>query len=307
MTDLRTVQIPRLAPGPVTGESLQPYLELLVREVLAKADIRAATGVGITISADGNVVATLDTATAISAAITTHNADVSANTPAFNVHRGETDPHPDLIDDLTAATAVAAADLVIVSQSGTNKQGTVAQVTDAVFGERWTDLVIEGTGINPIGAAADPARSAVTGLLEFSGTADNVITGCWQMPHGWKAGSLVRPHMHIRFTTSSVTNSRWKFEYDVADVDGTFANVYGTFTTLDTVTAANPQSTTKAAIVSFGDLSMTGKKGSSLIHFKISRLAASDAADTYTGLCILYSMDLHYQVASAGSPAEVPT
>lgn len=72
MTDLRKVHLPRLAPGVVMGETLMPYIELLVRDVLSKADVRNAIGQGITISADGNVVATLDATGAIDDAILDH-------------------------------------------------------------------------------------------------------------------------------------------------------------------------------------------------------------------------------------------
>ena len=53
----------------------------------------------------------------------------------------------------------------------------------------WEDLRFPASGINPLGAASDPSRSNVTGMLEFSGTADNLIAGAAQMPHGWLEGS----------------------------------------------------------------------------------------------------------------------
>ena len=49
--------------------------------------------------------------------------------------------------------------------------------------QRWEDLRFPSQGINPPGAASDPIRSQTTGLLEFSGSADNVICGVAQMPH----------------------------------------------------------------------------------------------------------------------------
>lgn len=49
-------------------------------------------------------------------------------------HIDATDPHPDLIDDLTAITAVVLTDTLIVSQGGTNRRVTVAQLRAIVNG-----------------------------------------------------------------------------------------------------------------------------------------------------------------------------
>jgi hypothetical protein len=232
----------------------------------------------------------------------------------LDAHRAETDPHPDFIDDLDETTTPAEADYAIISVGGVNKRVSLQNMADAIFGDDWTDLVLEATGINPPGAASDPARNQTTGLLEFSATADNVITGCWQLPHGWSGAfhaevENVRPHLHTRHLTStSAPNnvSRWKFEYDVASPNGDFLNPYGTFTTLDTFSVTNPARTLKSSLCPLGTLPLTGYKGSTLIHFRISRLANSDAADTDTSVIALYSLDLHLRIRRAGSENEIP-
>jgi hypothetical protein len=263
-----------------------------VAEVLSKLDTRNSIGNGILVTSDGNSVATLSATDAIEQAI--------------NAHKAETDPHDDIIDDLEAVTAVAEADLVLVSQGGTNKKATVDQLAVAVFGEEWDDMLTVGTGINPPGAPSDPPRSTTTGLLEFSGTQDNVIVGEWQMSHQWKPG-IVKPHIHLRFPTSTATNTRWKFEYDVASVNGDFVNNSGTLTTLATITIANPENVKKHAVQGFGDIDLSTYKESTVILWRITRLASSDAADTYTGVVELLSLDLHYQKNKAGTEAEYPT
>ena len=75
-----------------------------VVETLAKADIRNAIGVGVTITSTGNSVATI-TADA-SAALTPHIDDPFAHVAAFGAHRAEADPHPQY---LTAADVGATA------------------------------------------------------------------------------------------------------------------------------------------------------------------------------------------------------
>lgn len=173
--------------------------------------------------------------------------------------------------------------------------------------EGWDDLRFPAQGINPAGAAAPPTVSNTTGMLEFAGNADNVISGIAQLPHAWKKGTAVRPHLHLRFPTSNTgKNTRWKFEYDVASVNDDFVNAYGTLTTLATITVANPANTKKHVIAGFGDLPTTGLRESACIMWKISRLAATDAADDDTNACALLEFDIHYQIEKAGTPLELP-
>ena len=168
----------------------------------------------------------------------------------------------------------------------------------------WDDLRFPAGGFNPAGSTAPPSVNTSTGLLDFSGTADNIIGGVAQMPHGWKVGSAVQPHIHLWFPTSAVANTRWKFEYDIANVNGNFTNNYGTYTTLSTITVANPGNVKKHVIAAFGELSMTGFTLSACIAWRITRLAASDAADNNTSDLALIEFDLHYQTDSPGSSDE---
>lgn len=172
--------------------------------------------------------------------------------------------------------------------------------------EAWDDLRMPAQGINPPGAASDPTRSTTTGLLEFSGSADNVVAGVAQMPHEWKVGSVVRPHIHVRCPTANTSVSRWKFEYDIASVKGDFTNNYGTYTTLATVSFTNPNNAKKHEIISFGDLDLAGYKESCCIVWRISRLANSDADDTDTSAIVLVEFDIHYQRNKDGTPQEIP-
>jgi len=170
----------------------------------------------------------------------------------------------------------------------------------------WTDLRMPSQGINPPGAASDPGVDDDTGLLVFSGLLDNVIVGAAQMPHEWKPGSTVKPHIHLRFPTSATANTRWSLAYDIANNNGDFTNASGTYTALATVTVANPENVNRLVPADFGDLPMTGFRESAIILWKISRLANSDAADTDTNDCLLIEFDIHYQSEKAGTVLERP-
>jgi len=168
----------------------------------------------------------------------------------------------------------------------------------------WDDLNFSATGINPTGAAGAATRDQDTGMLVFSGTADNVLVGQAQMPHRWREGSEVRPHVHLRFPTAAVANTRWKFEYDMANVNGEFANDYGVYTVLGTVTIANPNNAKKSVVASLGAIPMTGLTVSAQIPWKLTRLANSDAADNHASDVVLTDIDFHYQSDAPGSRQE---
>ncbi len=70
------------------------WFRLFVSEVMAKADVRNAIGYGLTITSDGNSVATISADAETTGAITGHNLDPLAHAQAFNAHRAESDPHP---------------------------------------------------------------------------------------------------------------------------------------------------------------------------------------------------------------------
>lgn len=170
----------------------------------------------------------------------------------------------------------------------------------------WDDLRFPAQSINPTGAAGAATVDNDTATLVFAGNADQTVAGVAQLPHAWARGSAIRPHIHLRFPTSASANTRWKFEYDVASVNGTFANTLGTYTTLSTITVANPQSVNKHVIAGWGDLDMTGIGESAIILWKITRLASSDGADTDTNSCNFLEFDFHYQHDKGGTPEEYP-
>lgn len=170
---------------------------------------------------------------------------------------------------------------------------------------KWDDLSFPALAINPAGAAVPASVDNTDGTLIFSGTVDNAIAIVAQMPHSWVDGTAIRPHIHLQFKTSANANTRWKLEWDIANVNGDF----GGFTAekSETVTMANPQNVNKHAIKAWSEIAMTGFKDSAIVKFKITRLANSDAADNDTNAANLVSFDVHYQRNAHGSFDEYPT
>ena len=170
--------------------------------------------------------------------------------------------------------------------------------------EYWDDLRFPAAGFNPAGSTAPPTVDTATGLLSFAGNADNIMGGVAQMPHAWKFGSPIYPHLHLLCATSNAGfNSRWKFEYNMANNNADFGSAYGAYTTLATITIANPANAARLVYAEddFGALSMTNMRDSAHILWRLTRLAASDAADNDTSAWILLELDFHYQLDKTGT------
>ena len=268
------------------------WFETFVREVLSKIDTRNALGVGVSVTSDGNSVATLDVSTAISTAI--------------DAHEAATDPHPDIIDDLTAATAVALTDKVLVSQSGTNKAATVQQVKDIVFGEDWDDLRFPMNSVDPTGLVGAATRitslTGYTGALEFAGNADNVCAGIAQMPHSWKRETAIRPHIHWTLPTGSADAVSWRLYLRVIgnpeDTAGAWSSALTPAGTVGDQTVSDEH-----LLTYWSPFSMTGLIESAIVYWQLHRLGNSDAN---SDAAICHELDFHYQTDKAGTDSEIP-
>lgn len=125
------------------------------------------------------------------------------------------------------------------------------------------------------------------------------------MPHDWSEGTLVRPHLHLICPTAAAgVQSRWKFEYNIGSPAGDFANAYGSYTTLATITVANPNNALRHILAAFGDLAMTGHTLSAMILWKITRVASDTVNDTDPNDVVLAEFDIHYQRDAMGSLQE---
>lgn len=173
----------------------------------------------------------------------------------------------------------------------------------------WDDLRTEpdvkGTG------AKNPSFAAwINGLFTYD--FDNAVVASekevWfniQMPHGWKEGTPVYPHVHWVNKSAGGAGHvvRWGMEYTLANITAAFpATVTIYATTLITggdITVINSHLKTI-----FSPMVMTGKKISTVISCRLFR-NSSDAADTYTGTAGLLYIDWHYQVDGPGSRSEL--
>lgn len=146
-----------------------------------------------------------------------------------------------------------------------------------------------------------------TYLEFFDATSIDELYFVVQLPHSWKEGTTIYPHIHWTPNTSGASNANgvvWHLEY-------TWANNGETFPTPTTITTSTIQPTLSGNLVanrhyisSLGSgIDGTGKKISSMLVCRIARIG-TDSGDTYTGKAGALEVDFHYQVDTFGSREE---
>lgn len=166
-----------------------------------------------------------------------------------------------------------------------------------VYYTGWDDLRAPATGINPPGAASDPTVGE-DGSLRFSATSENLIAVLMQMPHAWKEGSTIRPHLHWSKTTDAAGNVIWEERHRVLPL-GSPPPAWSAWAPAN-ARSAEPGSTQNQTMDFFPEIEMTGHPISTMISFQIRRNPAA-AGDDYAALAALWEFDVHYQKDAIGS------
>ena len=162
---------------------------------------------------------------------------------------------------------------------------------------------MQNTAINP--TKSEPAFEEFTDGLyvyKFSTTNadDESLHFVAQIPHSYKEGSDLYPHLHWSPDSTNTGNVRWQFEYIVANIDGTFAST----ATSETITEAADGTALKHQLAGFSAIDGTGLTISHMLICRLTRLGDSDAADTFTGNACVLEFDFHYEINSFGSREE---
>jgi hypothetical protein len=170
----------------------------------------------------------------------------------------------------------------------------------------WEDLRFPAQGINPAGAAdapsVDTTLTGYPGTLLFSGSQENVIAGVAQLPHAWKRGSAIRPHIHWSKPVGSANATTWMLYYRILGFSGeVHGNLVGPVAA--TATLGDPTTANSMLITAFGEIDMTGQKESACLAWQIRRMGNSDADN---GTARLFEFDIHYQTDKSGTVAEIP-
>lgn len=169
----------------------------------------------------------------------------------------------------------------------------------------WEDLRV------PLSSANKKAAAQYTFIIGSSGPkvdwfADDNLNEMYfvaQMPHSWKEGTTIYPHIHWIPEKNGTQNVRWGLEYAWVNRDDAITSYtidYGHVDTEGTTNyIANTHYITKLGVGIDG----TGKKISSMLVCRIFRDAASDL-DKYPDKAGALEVDFHYEVNTMGSRLE---
>lgn len=115
-----------------------------------------------------------------------------------------------------------------------------------------------------------------------------------QLPHSYKVGSDIQPHIHWVTNDSNEGDVVWGLEYSWVNMGEAFGN-----TSILTETASN-EGEAFHQITSLGLITGTGKSYSSMLVCRIFR-DASNSADTFTKDAGVLEVDFHFQVQALGT------
>jgi hypothetical protein len=165
----------------------------------------------------------------------------------------------------------------------------------------WDDVLPTIANANTGGAAPNMTLMGSSGTIraqEFANiSASEEFQACWQLPHSWKEGSTITPHLHL-YIPDDGTGGVIQFQmiYTWQNVNnGTMTET----TVLGSVTRTANQGIDGNTILSFGDVVGTGKTISSLFSARIMRVQGG--VDTFGGTTWLRSADIHIEKDTIGS------
>lgn len=172
------------------------------------------------------------------------------------------------------------------------------KIIDLTKGVKWDDMRAPASSINPVGQISAPTVDNEDGSLLFS--KGNAIAIWFQLPHTYRQGTELRPHLHWSKTTTAIGLPNWQIKYKWANAGDTFSTFSSLLSGIEGVADSNIIN--KHAIFKFDPLIGTNKLISSMLGIYLQR--TNDANDTYSGVAKLLEFDIHYQVDSDGSTQE---
>lgn len=117
-----------------------------------------------------------------------------------------------------------------------------------------------------------------------------------QMPHSWKIGTDIKPHIH--WQQSADLEATWKLDYKILEVGEAvpagFTTISGTTVSVTYVSGDLHQQTPLT------DIDMSGVTGTSAVI--LGKLYRDD--NTYTGDALAFDFDFHFQMDAIGSRDE---
>jgi hypothetical protein len=169
----------------------------------------------------------------------------------------------------------------------------------------WDDMRVPVSSVKVQGSSNIPDWGAFLTTLQvlwFDASTMEQVFFAVQMPHSWKEGTVIYPHVHWVPSINGAQAAhrvKWGLEYS-------FSNIGTTFSTTPTL-STNTQIPDQALVADrhylngLGDLVTIGNTISSML---VCRLFRDATADDYTGEAGLLEVDFHYEIDRPGSREE---
>lgn len=130
---------------------------------------------------------------------------------------------------------------------------------------------------------------------DFSAVTKQELFFALQLPHTYKEGTDIYPHVHWSPPTTESGNVVWGIEYSWVNEYNAFPNTAST-----TVTSAANSTAYAHRRAEFGAINGAGKIRSSMLMGRIYR-DSTNTADTYSTGAFLLEIDFHHQVNKLGT------
>ncbi len=134
---------------------------------------------------------------------------------------------------------------------------------------------------------------------------ENQVFFTIQMPHAWKTGSEIYPHIHWAPEDNGTGAVVWGMEYTWVEYNASTTQQFPQTTIVTGTSTSFSNSAHKHLITPFGAITPSSNQDdiSSVLVVRLFR-NSSNAADTYTGGAFGLSFDLHYERDTDGSRTE---
>jgi hypothetical protein len=190
----------------------------------------------------------------------------------------------------------------------TELDGNFSQL-DTKTKDGWADIVAElYTRTSPQAAGVNLFRNGIY-LYEFDAAELREAFSNFHIPHAWKPGTMVYPHMHYSVNTASSGVVRWGFEYTLARRnDSTGQTAFPATTTIyvEQTIAANSDHTHFVCEAAEGNgIPGTNLEVDAMILMRVFR-DAEHVNDTFPDSAFGITVDLHIEVDRASTPNRAP-
>jgi len=173
---------------------------------------------------------------------------------------------------------------------------------------QWDDIrtpasAFQGRGINDpdfLLFQDDGVGSDGVFTWQFSNLVDQELFFWLQIPHSWREGTPIYPHIHWSPMTSGAGDVAWNIKYTVAKIGDPFPVTYE-----DLIFATAAGVALEHQFSFFSPIVMTGNLISTMIGCRLKRNATDWLGDTYEDLAALLEFDFHYQLNTPGSRQEL--